>query len=46
MTTVAAMSLLQLQMVINGAPDRRILWTPFEQAAADELDRRLAPVAA
>lgn len=40
---VKAMTVAQLWMIVAGAPDRRILWTRFEEMAADELDRRLAP---
>jgi hypothetical protein len=36
------MTALQLALVVQCAPERRVLWTPLERAAADELDRRLA----
>jgi hypothetical protein len=40
---MAALSVLQLALIVQCAPERRVLWTRLERAAAGELDRRLAP---
>lgn len=38
---VRSMSLMQLALITQCAPDRRVLWTPLERAALDEYDRRI-----
>jgi hypothetical protein len=40
---IEALSTLQLALIVQCAPERRVLWTRLERAAAGELDRRLAP---
>jgi hypothetical protein len=42
MTNIESMSLLALSLVVAGLPERRVLWTRFEHAAAAEYDHRVA----
>lgn len=46
MKTPARMSLVQLAIVIQGAPERPELWTRFELDARDEYDRRVCALEA
>jgi hypothetical protein len=41
MTNIESMTLLALSLVVAGLPERRVLWTRFEHAAAVEYDRRV-----
>jgi hypothetical protein len=41
MTNAAAMSDLQLEIIVQNLPNTSVLWTRFEHQARDEYDRRV-----